>query len=311
MTKEDALRRIEGWSPREKTTYDSLRAKYRELRADGGATLYITRKMLAEAYGSRSIGTASKFMAVIEVLEADQPHMRRAAAESPQETTSSAPHSLAVQAALDGLQAALGSVSRAIADARVREGAEAAARYQRLLDDRQAAADAGLQAAEERIDDLESAAAESGDESFGAEFQVEELRASLAESEAARDNALAAARDVAQRLEVELAHANASKAQIEALQGQVVAQTAEIADLKIDARWHREAVDLGQRLRVENAALTERATVLADRVVHLEALLQETNERHQRDMAEERRRATAREALLMQMSVGQGHGERG
>jgi regulator of replication initiation timing len=319
VTKDEALRKVEGWSPRENTTYEALRSKYRELREEGGPGLYITRKLLAEAYGSNSIGTASKFLGVIEAVEGDQPHIRRAAGGP--EAASPTPHSPAVQAALDGIQAALGRASDAIAEARAREGVDAAARYQRVLDDRQAAANADIAALEERIADLESAASGSGEESFDAGVEVAELRNSLSVAEAARDEASATAQDVTQRLEVELAHANAARAEIKALRGQIVEKTAAIADLKADARWHREAVELGHRLRLENAALNERAGALAYQIAHMETLLREANERHQRErsemraefdraMAEECKRAAAREALLMQMS-GSSSQERG
>jgi len=88
--------------------------KYRELRQKLGPFEYISRAMLAKAYGSNSTGTAPKFMGVIEDLVGDQPPRRRAP-EKPQENVSS-PHPASVQSAFDGLRTALDCLSAIVSD---------------------------------------------------------------------------------------------------------------------------------------------------------------------------------------------------
>jgi hypothetical protein len=231
------------------------------------------------------VGTASKFQNYIEEIEDDQPPRgRRAAAAQEEQGSSQSPHHpLVVQNALNALLMAAEGVSKVIAAQRGKEAADAAGHYQRLLDDQRVAAEADLAAAGIRIADLEMASVGAGEESWGAEALVEELRTGLSAAEMARDQALAATREVAQRLEVELAHANASSVQIEVLRGQVATQVTEINNLRADARWLAEATDLGHKLRVENASLTERTASLTDQVNHLETLLRDANERHERE----------------------------
>jgi len=313
-----------GWSAGERRTFQALLEDYRTLRLKVGPSVYVTRHMLTEAHGSKHVGTASKFQGYIEEIEDDQPPRGRRAEACREEQGSfqPSPHPAAVQNALNALQAAAEGVSKAVAAERVRASADAAVRYQQLLDDQRSAAEADLAAAQVRIADLEVASVRTGEESWETELVVEELRVGLSAAEMARDEALAAAKDLGQRLEVELAHSNAARTQIEILRKQVAAQAIQVSDLQKDVGFLTEATALGHKLRLENAALIERGAALTDQLERLQGLLREANERHERErasirithdraMAEERQRAGAREAQLLEQIIPVGNGQGG
>jgi len=100
-----------GWDDKELITFLALLLTYREVR-EKSPSAYIRREDLADAFGSKSRGTASKFMATIEEVEGDQPYQNRGR-KKPEEAASS-PHSPGVLSAFEGVRTALETVSRAV-----------------------------------------------------------------------------------------------------------------------------------------------------------------------------------------------------
>lgn len=308
MTKEEAFTKLDQWSPRERKTYETILAAYRRLRDRLGPTAYIKRADLAAEYGSNSIGTASKYMPIIEALENDQPH-HEAANGGPQSPFSE-PHSIAVQNAFNTAHGALETLSRAITDSRAAENAELSQRYQTILQDQQVAAEARQNADQARIADLEAAASGAGEESCENYSIADELRAALVEAEAERDAAMAQAEHIYNAREIDRAKMTSAEAQTALLQKAEAILSDEVLRLKTQCDQLAAEAASAADLRVNAEMLRERASSLESTIRRLEALIVENDRRHERDrdllrsaceheLSEERQRARDREAQLL------------
>jgi chromosome segregation ATPase len=257
--------------------------KYRELRQKLGPFEYISRAMLAKAYGSNSTGTASKFMGVIEDLVGDQPPRRRAP-EKPQENVSS-PHPASVQSAFDGLRTALDCLSAIVSDARTKESLELAERYQGLLREQQTAADARHDADQERIADLEQASSGAGEESWKDNEAAENLCAELQAAEAERDAQKARADQAAHAHELDRARLTAAEAQIDAQKTGAALEAAEVSRLLEERKGLEEAAARGAELQTENARLSDRVNALIGQVARQDLFILDVNGCHEAERA--------------------------
>lgn len=272
MTDEEFAPTYGAWSPRERQTFSALRTRYKELRAEVGSAVYITRQMLAQAAGSNSIGTASKFMKFIEALEDDQPQRNRRA-EAPRHTDSSEPAPPAIQAAFDGVYKALEAACRAVLDLRAKEGLELAEHYQRLQREYLAGADAREQALAERIADLEAASSGAGEESWDQAAVAEELRAALQAAISDRDAAQAKAEQAIRAHEIDSGRLAAADAHGETLMAGLAMRSAEVSRLVEEVERLKADAASGVELRTENAVLRDRVTSLSEEVRRLETLM--------------------------------------
>jgi hypothetical protein len=301
------LRKEKGWGDQELTTFLALLLTYRELRQKG-LSKYITREDLALAYGSNSTGTASKFMGVIEKIEADQPPRNRAPDTS--QANVSSPHSPSVQNAFESIRTALETASRAVLEARTAENEEISHRYQAILQEQQADAEVERQAYQVRVADLEKASSGAGAESWKNNEAAESLRAKLVGVEAERDAALARAHRADHGRELDQVQRASAQAQIDVLKAAAVNHSAEVSRLQGRCTALEGVAAEVPELRGENAALRERADALADQVGRQDVFILEMNRRHERELAairadydsklvEERRQSAAREARLV------------
>ncbi|QND71976.1 hypothetical protein [Tardiphaga robiniae] len=233
------LRKEQGWGDQELLTFLALLLSYRELRRKGPSE-YITREDLASAYGSNSTGTASKFMGVIEKIEADQPAPRKRAPNTSQANVSS-PHPAILQSAFDGVRKALDTLSVAVSEGRTKESLELAERYQGLLREQQATSDADLAAYQKRVADLEKSSSGSGAEAWKNNEAAESLRTRLVGVEAERDAAVARAEQADHDRELDRVRLAAAEALVQAMQAGAINHAAEVKRLQQELKANEEA----------------------------------------------------------------------
>jgi hypothetical protein len=296
------LRQEKKWGDQELVTFLALLLTYRELRREIGPFEYMTRAMLAKAYGSNSSGTATKFMGVIEELEADQPPRKGPAA--PSQGNVSSPHPVILQSAFDSARKALDTLSAVVSEVRSKECLELAERYQGLLREQQATADASEVADRKRIADLEQASSGAGDESWKNNEAAESLRTRLVGVEAERDAAVARAEQADHDRELDRVRLAAAEALVQALQAGAINHTAEVAHFQQQLKANEEAarrtetelrgdhastrLELSaERQRVVEAVAARDATITArdDDAIRARAELDELRRQHLEELA--------------------------
>ena len=322
LTKEEAEKQVADLPPDIRATLDKYWQAYRDLRKTFGPGVHITRDDVAFAAGTNSIDMASKWMALIEPIEGDQPFQTRPKKPNRnQAKQGQAPalHAPAVQTAFEAVQKALELVSKAFRDTQAAEVAEVTRGFQTALQEQGAEFEAQRQADEDRIADLQKAASGSGNVSWLNHAAAQELRTKLAIVEA-KLNAAEARTEHANHGE-ELAQVKLASAaeQVAALQAGAALQLAEVSRLLEGREGLEAAVAQTVELRAENAGLTARAAALADQIGSLENRLAEMDARyererlaqragHDRELAEERQRSAEREARLLDL-VAHGRNE--
>lgn len=276
MTDEEFAPIYSGWSPRERQTFNALRTRYKDLRGEVGSTVYITRKMLAEAFGSTtSIGTASKFMKHIEALENDQPPRNRRT-EAPRQSDSSEPAPPAIEAAFDAVRKALDGACKVVLDLRSQEGRELAEQHQRLRRELLASAEAREQALAERIADLEAASSAAGEESWDNATAMDELRTALEAAISERDAEKVRADQATTAHQLALAQLATAEAHVQAAHIRSSAQAVDIGRLTQERDDLIETAKRAAELGLENAALRERA----DQAARLETMIADLHAGH-------------------------------
>lgn len=134
MTRQEAEKKLQSWTPREQRNYRRMIDAYWRLRQNKGPNVHITRKDVAAEYGSRSIGTASKYMAVFEAIEGVQPQRDTSPAQPPAQPPAAAPSELAdtIRTALAAAHDSIDAVAKALIACRTRDEAEPSQRVQAL-----------------------------------------------------------------------------------------------------------------------------------------------------------------------------------
>lgn len=310
MTEEDfkATPVYLGWSAGERTTFNGLHGAYRKLRTSVGPFVYIKRQMLAEAYGTTHVGTASKYQGHIELIENDQPPKRSPAAPRQPDSSEGPPPTIRI--AFEGAGKALELALTAVLECRAAEGLALAETYQRVQREHLAAADARERALCERIAGLEADSTNAGEESCDLAATVYELREALQVVTSERVAAVARAEQAEHGQELAQVHRASAEVQIEALKASAVNLSAEVSRLVTEREGLEAAVAQAMDLRAENVGLTARADVMSDQISCLEKLMADLNDRHERDrasmeaahnlaLADERQRSAVREGELL------------
>jgi hypothetical protein len=310
LTREEAEKQVADLSPDVRATLDKYWGACRDLRQTFGPGIHITREDVAFAAGTNSIDMASKWMALIEPIEGDQPFQTRPKKPSRDKGEAPSQHAPAVQAAIDGVVKALELVSKAFRDTQAAEVAEITRGFQTALQEQGDEFEEERQAGEALIADLRKAASGSGNRSWLNHEAAQELRAKLAAVEAELNAALARAEQANHGEDLAQVKLASAAEQVAALQAGAALQLAEVSRLLEERKGLEAAVAQTVELRAENAGLTARAAALADQIGRLENRLAEMDARyerersaqraaHDRELGEQRQRSADREARLL------------
>jgi len=168
-------------------------------------------------------------------------------------------------------------------EARTAENDEISRRYQAVVQEQQAAAEAERQAHLMRIADLESASAGAGEESWDQAAIIEKLQSGLQAATVERDSEKKRADQAMAALDAETAKVAIAQACVETCQERVNSQAVQLARLLQEQAAWQMATERTAELAAENAGLRERAAAFEDRAVGLEKLLAEMDERNARE----------------------------